>query len=236
MSGVNHFLEHLIELRRRLLHSMIAVFALFFILFYFSKSLFYYLARPLLISLPQGDHLIATSVAAPLIIPLKFSFILAIVVAMPFLLYQLWAFIAPGLYHKERHFLWLLLFPSIVLFYMGVCFAYWIVFPLVFSFFSSMTPPGISLLPDMSQYLEFTLKLFLSFGLVFEVPIITMGLVLTGIVTIDGLREKRPYVIVFSFVIGMVLTPPDVLSQILVAIPMCLLFELGLLLARFTSR
>lgn len=226
------FISHLNELRRRLLYCVYAVLLLFAFLLYFSADLFHLLAKPLLQFLPPQQGLIATSVTAPFLTPLKLSLIVSVFLAVPFMLYQIWAFITPALHADEKRIVWLLLYPSIVLFYVGTIFAYGVVFPLVFKFFSSIVPAGVSFLPDITQYLQFTLKLFFAFGIAFEVPIVTLVLIWSGLVSADKLSQVRPYVIVLAFVLGMLLTPPDVISQVLLAVPMWLLFELGLLLAR----
>lgn len=227
-----HWTQHLIEIRRRLLQSVFAFLAVFFVLFLWSDQLFLQLAQPLLEQLPNSQSLIATSVTAPFITPLKFCMLVSLMVIMPFCLYQIWAFASPGLYQHERQLLWTLLFPAIILFYAGIAFAYWVVFPLVFGFFSSIVPAGVQLMPDMSQYLDFTLKLFFAFGVAFEVPVFTVLVILLGLADREQLAKKRPHVIVAAFVLGMILTPPDVISQILLAVPMLLLFELGLVLSR----
>lgn len=229
------FIVYLIELRRRLLYSLYYVIIIFSILLYFSDPIFYVLAKPLLRCLPAGHGLIATGITAPLLIPIKLTLILSLFLSVPFLFYQIWAFITPALHRHEKRVTWLLLLPSVVLFYLGVGFAYVIVFPLIFKFIASIVPPGVNLLPDITQYLTFTLKLFFAFGIAFEVPVVTLVLIWSGITSVEGLAEKRPYVIVLAFILGMLLTPPDVISQVILAIPMWLLFELGLLLARFIN-
>ncbi len=227
---------YLIELRKRLMHSVIVVGILFLIFSFFAKNLYHILATPILLHLPTDKPLIATGIAAPFLVPFKFALVLAIFIAMPFLLYQLWGFIAPALYKHEKRWVWPLLFISSGLFYLGAAFAYFIVFPLVFKFFIAAAPAGVEVRPDISLYLDFTLKLFFAFGLAFEVPIATLLLIITGATTREKLAKKRPYVIVGAFVVGMLLTPPDVVSQILLAVPIWVLFELGLLMARFRMR
>jgi len=229
------FTTHLIELRRRLFTCLLAILILFAGLFYFAGNIYAYLAIPLLKHLPSGSTMIATSVAAPLLAPLKLTFILAIFLAIPIILYQLWSFIAPGLYKHEKQFIIPLTFISILLFYFGAAFAYFIVFPLVFGFFASVVPKGIQFMPDMSEYLSFTLKLFFAFGFAFEVPIAIMIVTRTGLISTQDLAKKRPYVIVLAFILGMLLTPPDVISQVLLAIPIWFLFEAGLLSAKILS-
>ncbi|GGW68935.1 twin-arginine translocase subunit TatC [Alishewanella tabrizica] len=226
-------LGHLVELRNRLLRCVVAVLLVFIALAYFARDIYAFLAEPLLAVLPEGASMIATDVAAPFFAPFKLTFIVAICVAVPYLLLQMWQFIAPALYHKEKRLMAPLVFSSTLLFYAGISFAYFIVFPLVFAFFTSVAPEGVTIATDISSYLDFVLKLFFAFGLSFEIPIAILLLVWSGSVTRQALAEKRPYIIVGAFVLGMLLTPPDVLSQILLAIPMCLLFEVGLWLSRF---
>lgn len=234
----SHFvlLQFLTELRRRLLLSVVAIISLFLILSYFSNELYQGLALPLLKHLPQGSYLIATQVIAPLWVPLKFALIMAVILTIPFLIYQVWAFIAPALYQRERRLVWPLLVISTSLFYMGMAFAYFIIFPLLFSFLAHSAPKSVIVSPDISQYLDFTVKMLFIFGMIFEVPMITTVLVLTRAVTSGRLRQLRPYAIVSAFIIGMLLAPPDVFSQTLLAIPLWLLFEVGLFCARFVDK
>lgn len=226
-------ITHLTELRTRLINSLICVMLLFLALVPFSTEIYNLIATPLLSKLPDGTSMIATEVASPFLVPFKLTVYTAVFVAMPYLLYQSWAFIAPGLYRNEKRFAVPLLVSSILLFYTGTAFAFFVVFPLVFSFFASVTPEGVAMMTDISHYLDFILKMFFAFGLAFEVPIATILLVATGIVSIEGMREKRPYIIIGAFVIGMILTPPDVMSQFLLATPMLVLFELGLYFSRY---
>ena len=232
MNTNNNFIKYLLELRRRLLYCCGALLISFSVLFYFSKTLFALLAVPLIKHLPENSTLIATTITAPLFTPLKFSFLLAVALSIPYFLYQLWAFIMPALYKREQRLMWFLLAPGIILFYIGVSFAYFIVFPLIFKFFAGFVPEGVLLLPDITQYLDFTMKLFLAFGIVFEVPVITIALVLCHIATPKQLSQFRPYVIVIAFIVGMLLTPPELLSQVLLAVPICVLYEIGILLSR----
>lgn len=225
-------IQYLTELRRRLLASFFVLASVFAILCFFAKPLYQLLAQPLLQSLPQGGMLIATSITSPFLAPFKLAFFSAIFLTTPFVLYQIWAYVGPALYKNEKRLLWILFFSSVFLFYLGILFAYFIVFPLVFQFFIQIAPIGVEVSPDIEQYLDFALKLFFAFAVAFEAPIVTILLIRSGIVSEKSLREKRPYVIVLAFIIGMLLTPPDVLSQILLAVPLCLLFELGLLLSR----
>jgi sec-independent protein translocase protein TatC len=221
------FVSHLIELRDRLLRIVLAIALIFLVLMPFSNTLFSALSGPLTAHLPAGSSMIAIEVASPFLIPFKLTLVLAVFIAMPYLLYQVWAFIAPGLYQHERRLVMPLLVSSTVLFYAGAAFAYYVVFPLVFAFFTSTAPEGVSVMTDISRYLDFVLTLFFAFGAAFEVPVVTVLLVWTGMVTQEGLRRKRPYIIVAAFVVGMLLTPPDVISQTLLAVPVWMLFELG---------
>ncbi len=225
-------IAHLLELRERLLHSVLCVLLVFLGLFWFANDLYAWLARPLLEKLPEGASMIATEVAAPFLAPFKLTLVLAIFLSVPFLLYQAWAFIAPGLYRHERRLVLPLLVSSTVLFYLGIAFAYFVVFPLIFAFFTSTAPSGVAVMTDISRYLDFVLKLFFAFGLAFEVPVAVFLLARTGVISADDLAAKRPYVVVGAFVVGMLLTPPDIISQVLLAVPIWLLFELGLVMAR----
>ncbi len=225
--------SHLIELRDRLLKGILAVLILALCLLPFSNDLYHFLAEPLLKQLPANSTMIATEVASPFLTPFKLTLSLALLLAVPVLLYQLWAFIAPGLYEHEKKWVLPLLLASTVLFFCGIVFAYFVVFPLVFGFLTQAAPEGVQVMTDISHYLDFVLKLFFAFGLAFEVPIATLLFIWSGISSIESLREKRPYIIVAAFVIGMLLTPPDVISQSLLAVPIWLLFELGLFCARF---
>lgn len=227
---------HLIELRTRLLHSVGAVLLVFLGLYYFSNDLYQIISEPLRTFLPEGSSMIATGVASPFLTPFKLTFMASVFIAMPFILFQLWGFIAPALYDKEKRLAMPLLFSSIVLFYLGMAFAYFVVFPLVFGFFTSVGPEGVQVMTDISLYLDFVLKLFFAFGMAFEIPIATVILVATGATTTASLGEKRPYIVVGCFVIGMLLTPPDVISQTLLAVPMWLLFEVGILFAKAIER
>ncbi len=226
-------IPYIMEFRRRLLRCLLVLFGVLIILLYFSNQTYTWLALPLLKQLPEHHGLIATHIVSPFFVPFQLTWILALVVTMPFFLYQLWGFIAPALYQRERRLVWPLLLFSIVLFYVGIAFAYFIIFPLVFFFFAHSAPQGVSVTPDISQYLEFTLQLFFMFGLIFEVPIITILLLWTGITTRETLIKVRPYVIVGAFILGMLFAPPDVLSQTLFAIPLWLLFEVGIFMSRF---
>mgnify|MGYP001814123988 FL=1 len=218
---------HLIELRDRLLRVVLVVGVVFLALFPFSNKLFSWLSGPLMAHMPEGSSMIAIEVASPFLIPFKLTLFLALFLSIPYVLYQLWSFVAPGLYKHERRLVYPLLVSSTVLFYAGAAFAYFVVFPLVFAFFTGTAPDGVSVMTDISRYLDFVLTLFFAFGMAFEVPVFTVLLVWTGMATQDGLRQKRPYIIVGAFVIGMLLTPPDIISQTLLAVPVWILFELG---------
>lgn len=234
--GGGSLLSHLVELRTRLLKAVLAILVVFLALFPFANDIYTFLAGPLMVHLPEGTSMISIEVAAPFLIPFKLVLMLAIVIAVPFLLYQAWAFIAPGLYRHEKRLAVPLLVSSTLLFYLGMAFAYYVVFPLIFAFFTSSAPAGVSVMTDISRYLDFVILLFLAFGIAFEVPIATILLVAMGITTPKQLAAKRPYVIVGVFVVGMVLTPPDIISQTLLALPMWLLFEIGIILARILVR
>jgi len=223
--------EHLLELRTRLLHSILAILIVFAPLFYFANDIYIFISEPLRKFLPEGTSMIATEVASPFLTPFKLTLVLAIFISIPFILHQLWSFIAPGLYGNEKRIAMPLLVSSVLLFYGGIAFAFYVVFPLVFGFFTSAAPEGVTVMTDINRYLDFVLKLFFAFGIAFEIPIATVLLVWTGATTIENLRRKRPYVIVGCFVVGMLLTPPDVISQMLLAIPMWILFEAGILFA-----
>lgn len=224
---------HLVELRTRLIRALVVVLAIFLALMPFSDQLYSAIARPLIDVLPLNSSMIATEVASPFLVPFKLTAFLALFIGMPYVLYQAWAFVAPGLYKTEKRFATPLLWTSIVLFYCGAAFAFFVVFPLLFGFFTSIAPAGVTVMTDIGNYLDFILKLFFAFGLAFEVPIATILLVATGITTIESMRQKRPYIILGAFVAGMLLTPPDVVSQVLLAGPVWLLFELGLIFARY---
>ncbi|MGL4205203.1 MAG: twin-arginine translocase subunit TatC [Aeromonadaceae bacterium] len=225
-------IAHLLELRRRLLRAVAAVALLFFALLFFANDIYHMLALPLLQSLPQGAQMIATDVATPFVIPMKLTLYVSLFLAIPYVLYQIWAFVAPGLYQHERRLVLPLVVASASLFYAGMAFAYFVVFPMVFSFFASTAPEGVTMSTDIASYLSFIMGMFFSFGLAFEVPVGVCLLCWSGATTPEKLAEKRPYFIVGAFVVAMFLTPPDVLSQTLLAIPICLLYELGLLMGR----
>ncbi len=229
------FMAHLLELRNRLLRVFVAVLIIFAALFPFSEQLYLYVSEPLREFLPASSTMIATEIASPFLTPFKLALISAVFVSMPYSLYQLWAFVAPALYQKEKKIALPLFFSSVILFYAGMAFAYYLVFPLVFMFFTSVAPDGISVMPDIRSYLDFVLKLFMAFGLSFQIPIAVVILSWVGTVNPNNLAKKRPYVFVLCFVLGMLLTPPDIISQALLAIPMWLLFEVGILCGRLVS-
>jgi sec-independent protein translocase protein TatC len=225
------FISHLIELRDRLLRALIAVGIVFLCLFPFASDLYDLLAYPMMRALPEGTKMIATGVVAPFLIPVKVALMAAFTVALPYVLYQAWAFIAPGLYVNEKRLVIPLVVASTALFFVGVAFCYFFVFGVVFEFVNKIAPASITVAPDIENYLNFTLTMFLAFGVTFEVPIVVLILVRMGVVTIQQLRDIRPYFIVGAFVIAAVVTPPDVLSQLLLAVPMCLLYEVGIIAA-----
>ena len=230
------FISHLVELRDRLLRALIAVGIVFVCLFPFASDLYDFLAQPLLNTLPEGAKMIATGVVTPFLIPVKVAAMVAFAVALPYVLYQAWAFIAPGLYAHEKRLVLPLVLASTVLFFLGVAFCYFFVFHLVFKFVFNIAPKSITVAPDIENYLNFVLTLFLAFGVTFEVPIVVLVLARMGIVTIEQLVSIRPYFIVVAFVVAAIVTPPDVVSQLMLAIPMWLLFEVGLMAARAFGR
>ena len=229
------FMAHLIEFRDRALRALISILIIFAALFSFSQELYLYISEPIREYLPANTSMIATEVASPFLTPFKLTLVLSLFAVMPYILYQVWAFVAPGLYQREKKIVVPLFFSSVFLFYAGMAFAYYIVFPLVFMFFTSIAPEGISVMPDIRSYLDFVLKLFFAFGLSFEIPIAVVILSWMGAVDPDNLVKKRPYVFVLCFVLGMLLTPPDIISQTLLAIPMWLLFEIGILFGRLVK-
>ena len=237
MKSSNYSLtDHLLELRNRLLIiiSTVAICAL--LLTPFANNIYNFLAMPLLNVLPEGSSMIAVDVASPFLAPFKLILLLSIAITFPVSIYNFWAFVAPGLYKNEKKFVIPILVSSTLLFYLGIVFAYYIVFPLIFSFFTSIAPEGVQIATDISSFLNFVIKIFFAFGLAFEVPIITLIVIIFEISTVESLSKKRPYIIVIAFILGMVLTPPDIISQILLAIPIWLLFELGLFLAYLITR
>jgi sec-independent protein translocase protein TatC len=227
---------HLTELRDKLLHALLAVLVIFICLFPFANDIYTFVSEPLRALLPPGASMIATEVASPFLTPFKLTLVAALFLAMPYVLYQAWSFIAPGMYRHEKRLAVPLLASSVVLFYAGTAFAYFVVFPLIFGFFTSVGPEDIAIMTDINSYLNFVLKLFFAFGLAFEIPIAAVLLIWSGITTADALAGKRPYIIVGCFIVGMLLTPPDVFSQTLLAVPMWLLFEVGILFGRWIKR
>ncbi len=225
-------LSHLLELRNRLVKAVGGVLVVFVVLVPFAEYLYQWVALPLIQALPEGGKMIATDVASPFFTPIKLTLWVAVILAMPHLLYQLWAFVAPGLYRHERRLVMPLLVSSVLLFYLGMAFAYFVVFPLVFGFFANVVPEGVDMMTDIRAYLSFVLGMFFAFGVAFEVPVAIVLLAKAGVVNPDTLARKRPYVVLWTFVIAMVMTPPDVFSQTLLAIPMLALFEVGLFVAR----
>ena len=225
-------MSHLVELRSRLMRASAAVLVVFLCLVPFAQKIFTGVALPLMRQLPEGSTMIATQVASPFLTPFKTTLCVAIFIAMPVVMYQVWAFVAPGLYRREKRFAIPLVASSVVLFYLGVAFAYFVVFPLMFAFFTSVAPSGVSVMTDISAYLDFILIIFFAFGIAFEVPIATVMLVASGLTTPESLARKRPYVFLGAFVVGMLLTPPDVISQTLLAVPVYVLYETGIIMSR----
>jgi sec-independent protein translocase protein TatC len=230
------FISHLMELRDRLLRSLIAIAIVFLCLFPFASQLYDFLALPMMRALPEGAHMIATGVVTPFLIPVKVAMMVAFVIALPYVLYQVWAFVAPGLYLHEKKLVLPLVIASTVLFLIGIAFCYFFVFGVVFKFVNSIAPKSISVAPDIENYLNFVMTLFLAFGVTFEVPVAVIVLVRMGVVSIEQLKSFRPYFIVGAFVIAAVVTPPDVLSQCLLAVPLVLLYEAGIIVARMIGR
>lgn len=235
-AGHAPLVEHLIELRDRVLRIVVAVLVVFLGLFYFANDIYLFISEPLRSILPEGTQMIATEVASPFLTPFKLTLFTAFVVSVPYILYQIWSFIAPGLYEHEKKLAFPLLASSILLFYAGMAFAYYAVFPLLFAFFTAAAPEGVAVMTDINAYLSFVLKLFFAFGVAFEIPVATVLLVLAGVTSVEKLAAKRLYVILGCFVIAMLLTPPDVFSQTLLAVPMWLLFEVGVLISRFVPQ
>ena len=230
------FLSHLVELRDRLLRIVVVVLVLTVALMAVANDLYYYFSLPLQGYLPEGSKMLAIGVISPVFTPFKLALIAAFFLSVPYILYQLWSFIAPGLYQHEKKLALPLLISSIILFYLGMAFAYYVVFPLVFEFTSAFASEGVDYRPDITSYLDFSVKLFFAFGVAFEVPIATILLILAGITTPESLAQKRPYIIVGAFTVGMLLTPPDIISQTLLALPMWVLFEIGVIFGRIMKR
>ena len=227
-SNKESFISHLVELRNRLMYSLVAVLIIFIPLAVFANDLYEYFAAPLMAVLPEGSTMISTEPHGPFFVPFKLAFAVAVAIAVPYLLYQLWAFVAPGLYDNEKALALPIITSSTVLFYLGIAFAYYAVFPIIFLFFTSTAPEGVAVMTDINSYFSFCLKLFFAFGIAFEVPIATIIMVRTGMTTPEALATKRPYIVVGAFVAGMLMTPPDIFSQTLLALPVWLLFEIGL--------
>ena len=226
-------ISHLVELRDRLVRALAAVLVVFLALAPFANDLYEFLAKPLMSALPEGNSMISTEPHGPFFVPFKFALACAVAIAVPYLLYQLWAFVAPGLYAREKKLVVPLLISSSVLFYLGIVFAYFVVFPIIFTFFASTAPDGVAVMTDINAYLGFVIKLFFAFGIAFEVPVATVLLIRMGVTSAEKLTGKRPYIIIGAFVMGMLLTPPDIFSQTLLALPVWLLFEAGIVCSKF---
>jgi len=232
----DNLVSHLVELRNRLLRMAVVLLLIIIALFPFANDIYHFLAMPLLASLPAGGQMIATDVTTPFFVPMKSVLLTAFVISLPHTLYQIWAFVAPGLYTHERRLIWPLVFASTILFLCGMAFAYFLVFPVIFGFISNTAPEGVAVMTDIGNYLDFTMSLFIAFGLAFEVPVAVVLLVTTGVVSIASLREARAYVLVGAFVLGAIFTPPDVISQFMLAMPLWLLYEAGILVASLMQR
>ena len=231
MSTGESFIAHLVELRTRLLHSVVAVLLIFIGLFPWASDLYTVLAHPLLARLPKGGQMIATDVTTPFFVPLKVALMAAFLIALPYILYQIWRFVAPGLYEHEKRLVWPLITASTTLFFSGMAFAYFVVFPVVFGFITASAPQGVAVMTDIDKYLSFVITMFMAFGMTFQVPVAVVVLVRMGFVSVEKLRESRPYAVVGAFIIGAIFTPPDVVSQLMLAMPLWLLFEAGILVA-----
>ena len=236
MSTSESFIAHLIELRTRLLHSAIALLLVFICLFPWASDLYALLAQPMLAKLPKGGQMIATDVVGPFLVPLKVTLLAGLVVALPYVLYEVWAFVAPGLYAHEKKLVLPLVVASFLLFLLGMAFAYFLVFPVVFKFMAAVAPEGVAWMTDIDKYFSFVLTTFIAFGVTFEVPVVVIVLARVGVVSVQTLKQARPYVVVGAFVVAAIFTPPDILSQFLLAIPLCLLYELGVFLAGFVVK
>lgn len=236
MADPDSFMSHLIELRDRLLRCVLALLLVFICLFPWARDLYALLAQPMIASMPAGGQLIATEVTAPFFVPIKVTMMAAFVIALPYLLYQIWAFVAPGLYAHERKLAAPLIITSTLLFICGMAFAYYLVFPVVFHFMVSVAPEGVAVMTDIGKYLDFVLSLFLAFGVTFEVPVAVVILVRMGLVSIAKLKEIRPYIIVGAFVVGAIFTPPDVVSQVMLAVPLWVLYELGIFVSQWITK
>jgi sec-independent protein translocase protein TatC len=236
MSEADTFLSHLIELRQRLVRAMAVVLVCVLCLLPWAREIYAILAQPMLDAMPKGGQMIATDVIGPFLVPLKVTLLVGFVAALPYVLYQAWAFVAPGLYSNEKRLVLPLVITSFLLFLVGMAFAYFFVFPVIFRFMSAVAPEGVAWMTDIDKYFSFVLSTFIAFGVTFEVPVVVIVLVRAGLVSIEKLKEARPYVIVGAFVIAAIFTPPDVISQFLLAVPLCLLYELGIFVSRFFGR
>lgn len=234
--GQESFISHLVELRDRLIRALVVVLAIFFGLVNWARDIYTLLAAPMLAALPEGGQMIATDVAGAFFVPMKVTMMVSFLIALPVVLYQAWAFVAPGLYAHEKKLAVPLMVASVVLFFIGMSFAYFIVFPTVFTFINAFAPEGVAVMTDIDKYLSFVLTTFLAFGITFEVPVVVIVLVRVGLVSVEKLKEIRPYIIVGAFIVGAIFTPPDVLSQFMLAVPMWLLYELGILLAQMIGK
>ena len=235
MNTGESFIAHLVELRTRLLHAVVAVLLVFICLFPWASDLYTLLAHPLLARLPKGGQMIATDVTTPFFVPLKVALMTAFLIALPYILYQIWRFVAPGLYAHEKRLVWPLIVASTLLFFCGMTFAYFVVFPVVFGFITASAPSGVAVMTDIDKYLSFVLTMFMAFGMTFQVPVAVVLLVRMGFVSVDKLREARPYAVVGAFVVGAIFTPPDVVSQLMLAMPLWLLYEAGIVVASWVK-
>ena len=236
MNTGESFIAHLVELRTRLLHAVVAVLLVIICLFPWASDLYTLLAQPLLARLPKGGQMIATDVTTPFFVPLKVAMMAAFLIALPYILYQIWRFVAPGLYAHEKRLVWPLIVASTLLFFCGMAFAYFAVFPVVFGFITASAPQGVAVMTDIDKYLSFVLTMFMAFGITFQVPVAVILLVRMGFVTVEKLREIRPYMIVGAFVVGAIFTPPDVVSQFMLAMPLWLLYEAGIVVASWGGK
>lgn len=236
MSDQQPLLAHLIELRTRIVRIVLGIVLCFLGLFHWTSQIYHLMAKPLLDVLPAGSSMIATDVTAPFFVPVKVTMLVAFLLSLPNTMYQIWAFVAPGLYNHEKRLIVPLVLSSILLFFTGMAFAFFVVFPVVFGFMSSITPQGVAMMTDIDKYLSFVLGMFVAFGVTFEVPIVVVVLNRMGLVSLKQLREGRPYVIVGAFIVAAVVTPPDVLSQVMMALPLCLLYEAGILVSMVSNR
>ena len=235
MNTGESFIAHLVELRTRLLHAVVAVLLVFICLFPWASDLYTVLAHPLLARLPKGGQMIATDVTTPFFVPLKVALMTAFLIALPYILYQIWRFVAPGLYAHEKRLVWPLIVASTLLFFCGMAFAYFVVFPVVFGFITASAPAGVAVMTDIDKYLSFVLTMFMAFGMTFQVPVAVVLLVRMGFVSVEKLREARPYAVVGAFVVGAIFTPPDVVSQLMLAMPLWLLYEAGIVVASWVK-